>query len=161
MRSLKEVFRDALCLKKGMRIKMKIKLFDKNCIPFKRYTGDAGWDLKARIPQKLVLYPLKPVTVPTGVAVEIPFGYVGDIRPRSGLAKKGVTVQYGTIDATYRGEIEVTLINLSDTVIVVEPYERIAQLVVTPILDNELLEVVESLSETERGADGFGSTGRF
>jgi len=139
---------------------MKIKLLDKNCMPYKKYYGDAGWDLKAKLDKPVELSPFTPQTIPTGIAVEIPYGYVGDIRPRSSLARKGVVAQYGTVDSTYRGEVKVTLINLISLPAIIEPYERIAQLVVVPVLTGELKEV-NVLSKTERGSCGFGSTGRF
>ncbi len=139
---------------------MRIKLVDEQCMPYKKHEYDAGWDLKARITEPAVIMPHKVLTVPVGVMTEIPNGYVGDIRPRSGLAKRGIVAQYGTVDATYRGEIRVTLINVSEEPYEIVPYERIAQLVVLPIF-LEKLELTETLSETERGAEGFGSTGKF
>ncbi len=139
---------------------MKIKLLDENCRPYKKYTSDAGWDLKARIDAEIVIHPKGIVTVPIGVCVEIPEGFVGDIRPRSGLAKKGIVAQYGTVDAPYRGEIQVTLVNVGDASYTILPYERVAQLVVLPIF-LESLEEVDSLTESDRGDSGFGSTGKF
>jgi len=139
---------------------MKIKIFDPKCRPYKKYSEDAGWDLRARIAEPIRFHSMMRKTISVGIAIEIPPGYVGDVRPRSGLAKKGLVAMYGTIDATYRGEIKVTLINLGIEPVEIQPYERIAQLVILPILKTELEEAVE-LSETERGSGGFGSTGKF
>lgn len=139
---------------------MKIKLVDEKCMPYKKYALDAGWDLKARIEAPIVMKPHEIITVPVGVMVEIPAGYVGDIRPRSGLVRNGIVAQYGTVDAPYRGEIQVTLVNVSNHDYAVEPYERVAQLVVLPIFLEEL-ELCDELSHSDRGQCGFGSTGKF
>lgn len=138
---------------------MKIKLLDKNCMPYKKYQNDAGLDLRARIDGEIRFYPNMRMTIPTGVCIEIMPGLVGDIRPRSGLVKDlGLVAQYGTIDAGYTGEIGVTLINLSTQHVTIQPYERIAQLVIHPILIPEI-EIVDDLEESDRGDKGFGSTG--
>jgi dUTP pyrophosphatase len=108
-----------------------------------------------------VIRPLERALVSTGIAIELPEGYEAQIRPRSGLAlKKGVTVlnSPGTIDHDYRGEIKVILINLSDKEVVIEKGERIAQMVIAPVLKVEVVEVKE-LSNTQRQDGGFGSTG--
>lgn len=140
---------------------MKIKLLDEKCAPVKGTEGSAGWDLKVRISDSIRLHSMQRVTVPTGICVEIPPAFVGDIRPRSGLAKRhGIVATYGTIDSDYRGEICVTLINLSSEPYEIQPYERVAQLVLVRI-SMEGLEIVNELSSTERGQGGFGSTGRF
>ena len=121
----------------------------------------AGVDLRAALEAPVVLPPLGRALVPTGLYMQIPEGYEGQVRPRSGLAaKKGVTVLNtpGTIDADYRGEIKVILVNLSDTPFTVEPGERIAQMVFARC-EQAQFEVVEALDETQRGAGGFGSTG--
>ena len=121
----------------------------------------AGVDLRAALDAPLELKPLCRALVPTGLFLQIPAGYEGQVRPRSGLAaKKGVTVlnSPGTIDADYRGEIKVILVNLSDTPFVIEPGERIAQLVFARCEQAEW-EESECLDESERGAGGFGSTG--
>ena len=121
----------------------------------------AGVDLRAALDAPLELKPLCRALVPTGLFLQIPAGYEGQVRPRSGLAaKKGVTVlnSPGTIDADYRGEIKVILVNLSDTPFVIEPGERIAQLVFARCEQAEW-EECECLDESERGAGGFGSTG--
>ena len=121
----------------------------------------AGVDLRAALDAPLELKPLCRALVPTGLFLQIPAGYEGQVRPRSGLAaKKGITVlnSPGTIDADYRGEIKVILVNLSDTPFVIEPGERIAQLVFARCEQAEW-EESECLDESERGAGGFGSTG--
>lgn len=128
--------------------------------PMRKYLGDAGTDLRARIDQTLLLHPEKCVKVPTGLAVEIPEGYVGDVRPRSGAAAEGKMALYGTIDSNYRGEIHLNILNVSDRTLEIEPCERLAQLVILPCLFASFQQVDE-LSETDRGQNGFGSTGRF
>jgi dUTP pyrophosphatase len=122
----------------------------------------AGLDLRADLKAPVTLQPLERALIPTGLYLEIPIGYEAQVRPRSGLAaKKGVTVlnSPGTIDADYRGEIKVILVNLSNESFVVENGERIAQLVVAKHERVEW-ESVEVLAETARGAGGFGSTGK-
>lgn len=122
----------------------------------------AGMDVTAAMEESVVIEPLGRAMIPTGLFVEIPAGYEIQVRPRSGLAAKhGITVlnSPGTIDADYRGEIKVVLVNLSDEAFEVKPGERIAQLV---LASHERIEwdAVGELSDTERGAGGFGSTGR-
>lgn len=122
----------------------------------------AGMDVRADTEESIVLEPLGRALVPTGLFVELPAGYEMQVRPRSGLAAKhGITVlnSPGTIDADYRGEIKVILVNLSDTEFEIKPGERIAQLIVAR---HERVEwsVAEELSDTARGAGGFGSTGK-
>lgn len=124
----------------------------------------AGMDLVAALPADapLVLAPLARAAVPTGLAMAIPPGYEGQVRPRSGLAlKHGVTVANapGTIDADYRGEVKVILINLGEAPVTIARGERIAQMVVAPVTAAELV-AAETLTDTLRGAGGFGSTGR-
>lgn len=128
-------------------------------LPFYAHTGDAGMDLHAR--ERVLLRPSERTLVPTGIAVAIPVGWVGLIHPRSGLAAKhGLTVLNtpGTIDAGFRGEIKVILINLGDDVVVLERGDRIAQLVIQKVEIATIVEV-ESLDETARGEGGFGSSG--
>lgn len=132
-------------------------------LPLPAYQSElaAGLDLLAAIDAPLVLEPGKRALVPTGLAMALPAGFEGQVRPRSGLAaKNGVTVLNtpGTIDADYRGEVKVILINLGDEPFTIERGSRIAQLVIAPVLQAKLVEV-ETLSETQRGAGGFGSTG--
>ncbi len=121
----------------------------------------AGLDLRAAVDSHIVLKPLERSLVPTGFIFEIPEGYEGQVRPRSGLAvKRGITVlnSPGTIDADYRGEVKVILINLGQEDVVIERGERIAQLIIAPVSRVDLVEV-EEVSATQRGEGGFGSTG--
>jgi len=132
--------------------------------PRQQTAGAAGVDLLAALPpgEVLSLAPGQRTLVPTGLALAIPQGYEGQVRPRSGLAAKhGVTVlnSPGTIDADYRGELKVILINLGDAAFEIRRGERIAQLVVAPVSQVNF-ELRETLDATERGAGGFGSTGR-
>ena len=126
-------------------------------------TADAaGLDLAAALDAAVTLAPGARAAVGTGLAMELPRGFEGQVRPRSGLARKlGVTVVNapGTIDSDYRGEIVVLLINLGREPVALEPGERVAQLVIAPVAQAEIVEV-EALDVTERGDGGFGSTGR-
>ena len=134
-------------------------LLDDKCAPFKAHEDDAGWDLKARINEAVIIPPGGRTTIPTGIKMLIPRGHVGDIRPRSGLIKHlGLMAAYGTIDAGYTGEICVTIINLSGAHQRIDPYDRIAQMVVLPVPLTSVA-IVEELEETDRGSKGFGSTG--
>ena len=122
----------------------------------------AGLDLYAAMDEPVVLAPLARVAIGTGLAIAIPEGYEGQVRPRSGLAREhGVTVANapGTIDADYRGHLQVLLVNLGNVPVTIESGHRIAQLVIAPVARAEL-EVVDVLPGTARGAGGFGSTGR-
>ena len=124
--------------------------------------ASAGVDLKAAIKEAITLAPLERSIIPTGLKIALPEGYEAQVRPRSGLAAKhGITVlnSPGTIDADYRGEIGVILVNLSQTSFTVQPEERIAQLVVAKY-EQIQWEETEELSQTNRGAGGFGSTGK-
>lgn len=130
-------------------------------LPAYQTPASAGMDLRAAIDAPLMLEPGGRSLIPTGLRLEIPPGYEGQVRPRSGLAlKRGLTVlnSPGTIDADYRGEVGVILINLSREAQRIEPGERIAQLVFAPVARAVLVEA-ESLADSERGAGGFGSTG--
>ncbi|MCB2376341.1 dUTP diphosphatase [Hymenobacter sp. BT635] len=121
----------------------------------------AGMDVRANLTDAITLKPLQRALIPTGLFMEIPVGYEVQVRPRSGLAYKhgiGIVNSPGTIDADYRGELQVLLVNLSDEEFVVQDGERIAQLVVARHEKAQWQEVAE-LSETERGAGGYGSTG--
>ncbi|MDR2101196.1 MAG: dUTP diphosphatase [Treponema sp.] len=123
--------------------------------------GAAGLDLKALLPEKLVIPPGGRARIPTGLIMEIPRGYEGQVRPRSGLAaRQGITVlnSPGTIDADYRGEVEIILINLGDEPVAFNNGDRIAQLVIAPV-SRVLVREDGLLSETKRGEGGFGSTG--
>lgn len=142
---------------------MKIEIINnsKHAVPKYETPLSAGVDLRANLDENITLKPLERALVKTGLFMAIPAGYEAQVRPRSGLAfKKGITVlnSPGTIDADYRGEIGVILVNLSSEDFVVEDGERIAQLVVAKCEQAEFEETQE-LSETERGAGGFGSTG--
>lgn len=142
---------------------MIIRIINKSKYPLPQYETEnsAGVDLHANIEEPVLLEPLQRHVIPTGICVSIPNGYEGQVRPRSGLAaKKGITVLNapGTIDADYRGEIGVILVNLSDTTFHINPGERIAQLVFAKCERAEFVEV-EELDETARGEGGFGSTG--
>lgn len=143
---------------------LKIKVINQSGheLPAYQTPLSAGLDLRAQLAQPVTLAPLQRTLIPTGLFIELPEGYEAQIRPRSGLAfKHGVTVlnSPGTIDADYRGEIKVLLVNLSDTEFVVENGERIAQMVVARHETIEW-ETAESLSDTQRGAGGYGSTGK-
>ncbi len=121
----------------------------------------AGLDLAAAIDVSVTVAPGQRVAIGTGLAIALPAGYEGQVRPRSGLAlKRGLTVVNapGTLDADYRGEVKILLVNLGDEPVVVSSGERVAQLVVAPVVQAELVEVDE-LPPSERGAGGFGSTG--
>ena len=142
---------------------MEVKVINKSNNPLPKYSTaqSAGMDLRAFITESIILGALDRSLIPTGLYIEIPEGYEAQVRPRSGLAiKYGVTVlnSPGTIDADYRGEICVELINLSNKAYTIESGERIAQLVFNKCEQAELVEV-EELSETERGNGGFGHTG--
>lgn len=143
---------------------MKMKIINRSAFDLPRYETplSAGMDVRADMAESIVLRPLERAMVPTGLYVELPAGYEMQVRPRSGLAARhGITVlnSPGTVDADYRGEVRVILVNLSNEPFEVKPGERIAQLVVARHERAEW-EVVDSLSETERGQGGFGSTGR-
>ncbi len=133
-------------------------------LPFPAYAsaGAAGLDLAAAVDQSLTLNPDHRALVPTGIAIALPEGYEGQVRPRSGLAlKHGITVlnSPGTIDGDYRGEVQVILANLGTEPVTIRRGDRIAQLVIAPVTRVEI-ERVADLLESERGAGGFGSTGR-
>ena len=142
-------------------IKVKIILEEGAVLPFYATTGSAGMDIRANIKEPITLKPLERKLIPTGIKMEIPTGYEVQVRPRSGLAlKSGVTVlnSPGTIDADYRGEIGVILINLSNEDYIIQPQERIAQLILNEVAQMSLQKVT-SLEVTNR-AGGFGSTGK-
>ncbi len=144
---------------------MTVKIVNKsdNNLPAYETSSSAGMDLRAYLPEgPITLKPMQRTLVPTGLFMEIPEGYEGQVRPRSGLAiKNGITVLNtpGTIDADYRGEVKIILINLSDTDFVINSGERVAQIVFAKCEQMKVANV-ETLSETERGAGGFGHTGR-
>ena len=142
--------------------KIQIKKLSKSVsIPKYETLGSSGMDIAAHIDNKIIIYPGEKALVSTGFSIAIPRGYEVQIRPRSGLAaKKNITVLNtpGTIDADYRGEIKVILINLGKENFLIQNGERIAQMVVCPVIQADLEEVNE-LSDTGRGLGGFGSTG--
>lgn len=143
---------------------MKINIVNqsKHALPEYATSLSAGMDLRANIEEPIVLKPLERKLVPTGLFIELPVGYEAQIRPRSGLAiKKGITVlnSPGTIDADYRGEVCVILVNLSAEDFIINDGERICQMVIASHAQAEWMEVVE-LGTTDRGAGGFGHTGK-
>ena len=144
-------------------VKILVKKFDKNIkLPTYKTSGSSGMDLVAYIKNKITIDPGKTVMIPTGIAVAIPKNYEIQIRPRSGLAaKKGISVLNtpGTVDADYRGEIKIILINLSKKLFVVKSGDRVAQMILCPVVKGKLKEV-KNLPKTVRGKGGFGSTGK-
>ena len=143
-------------------MKVKIVNHSRGALPEYQTPQSAGLDIRANIEESITLQPLERAMVPTGLYVELPEGCEMQIRPRSGLAAKhGITVlnSPGTIDADYRGEIKVILVNLSNTPFTIEAGERIAQMIVARYEQIEW-QAVEELGATERGAGGFGSTGK-
>ena len=143
---------------------MKINIINKssNVLPHYETIASAGLDIRAHLENEIVLPPMERVIIPTGLFMELPVGYEAQVRPRSGLAAKhGLTVlnSPGTVDADYRGEIGVILVNLSNTAFTIKNGERIAQMVIAKH-DRAEWEEVQSLSDTSRGTGGFGSTGR-
>ena len=143
--------------------KLDIKVVNRGHQPLPAYATaqSAGMDLRANLDESIVLHPLEHRLIPTGLFISLPEGYEAQVRPRSGLAfKHGITVLNapGTIDADYRGEIGVLLVNLSNTDFVVNDGERIAQMVIARHEQGNFIEV-DQLDETERGAGGYGHTG--
>ena len=145
-------------------MKQLVKIINKSKNPLPNYEtiGSAGMDLRANLDAPITLQPMERQLIPTGLFVEIPLGYEGQVRPRSGLAiKHGLSLIncVGTIDSDYRGEIKIPMVNLSKEVFTIEHGERVAQFVLAA---HGIVEwsVQESLNETERGAGGFGSTGK-
>lgn len=142
---------------------MNVKIIAKEgaIVPMYKTTGAAGADICALLNEPITIHKGEKVMVPTGLFCEIPEGYEIQVRPRSGLASKnGITVLNtpGTIDSDYRGEIKVILINLGNEDFVINSGDRIAQIIVAPVIQASF-EIVDSLSDTERGSNGFGSSG--
>lgn len=142
---------------------LKIKIVNKGHQPLPQYATmqSAGMDLRANLEAPVILKPMERRLIPTGLYIALPEGFEAQVRPRSGLAlKKGVTVLNapGTVDADYRGEVGVVLINLSQEDFVIDDGERIAQMIIARH-EQAVFEVVEVLDETERGAGGYGHTG--
>ena len=144
-------------------VKILVKKFEKNIkLPVYKTTGSSGMDLVAYNKNKITIHPSKIAIVPTGISIAIPKNYEIQIRPRSGLAaKNGISVLNtpGTIDSDYRGEIKIILINLGKKSLIVKSGDRIAQMVLCPIVKGKLKEV-KNLPKTVRGKKGFGSTGK-
>lgn len=143
---------------------MKVKIINtsKHALPSYETLASAGMDLRANLDEEVVLRPMERKLIPTGLFMELPVGYEAQIRPRSGLAiKHGITLLNtpGTIDADYRGEIKLIMVNLSDTDFVIKDGERVAQMVIARHEQVEWVEV-ETLESSERGAGGFGHTGK-
>jgi len=147
-----------------MNMKVKVKTWPhfKGELPKYESAGASGLDVRAQIDQPIILKPMERVLVPTGLTFEIPVGFEIQARPRSGwAAKHGLTLMNtpGTIDADYRGEIKVILVNLGTETVTINDQDRCAQLVICPIIQAQF-ELATELSSTERGAGGFGSTGK-
>lgn len=143
---------------------MKINIINKSGLALPQYetAHAAGMDMRAFVTEEIVIKPMQRILVPTGLHIELPVGYEAQIRPRSGLAyKHGISIvnSPGTIDADYRGEIKVLLINLSDTDFVVNNGDRIAQMVISKH-ETITWESAEELSDTARGEGGYGHTGK-
>ena len=146
-------------------MKLKIKYLNKNLPEITSKEGDSGYDLRADINDTLTIAPFGIATVPTGICVELdefdlPQGCSAElqIRPRSGLTSKGIVAQLGTVDISYRGEIRVNVFNFNNHEVVIQPCDRIAQMVVCPIFKPATI-ACEELSDTARGDRGFGSSG--
>lgn len=157
------VLRECFLQNQTKYVSMKIKIVNRSRHPLPEYATllSAGVDLHANIDQPVILKPLQRALIPTGIFIQLPVGYEAQIRPRSGLAIKhgiGIVNAPGTIDADYRGEIRVILVNLSDEAFTVNDGERICQMVIAQHLHAEW-EPVDTLDVTERGAGGFGHTG--
>jgi len=141
-------------------MRVKIKVLNTRCQPYRAHEWDSGLDLRANIDEMVFLKQFEPVLIGSGIAIELPRGYEGQIRPRSSVNRQGILTSFGTIDCDYRGEIGIVLINLTGDEVVISPGDRIAQLVVAPVVV-PVFEYVDELSSTERGSGGFGSTGRL
>lgn len=143
---------------------MKIKIVNHSRHPLPEYKtkASAGMDIRANLDKTMTLQPLERALIPTGIFIELPEGYEAQIRPRSGLALNeglGLLNSPGTLDADYRGELGVIVVNLSNNVITIEDGERICQMVINKVEQAEWVEV-EELTDTERGKGGFGHTGK-
>ena len=133
-----------------------------NPLPHYETIGSSGMDLRANLEEPVKLQPLQRALIPTGLFIELPLGFEAQVRPRSGLAiKHGITClnSPGTVDSDYRGELKIVLINLSNETFMIQHGERIAQMVIQPVVKAEWQEV-EVLNESKRGAGGFGHTGK-
>lgn len=145
-----------------MNIVLKFQKLDNSVqIPQYETVGASGMDLKAFLEENIILQPMERKLIPTGLKMEIPIGYEAQIRPRSGLSiKNGITLIncIGTVDADYRGELKVPLVNLGQEEFVIKNGDRIAQMVIMPIIQPQI-QVVDELTHTQRQEGGFGSTG--
>ena len=144
---------------------MKVKIVNRSthALPEYKTKASAGMDIRANLEQTVVLKPLERILIPTGLYIELPVGYEAQIRPRSGLALNeglGILNSPGTIDADYRGEVKVALHNDSEVVRTIVVGQKVAQMVIVPFLSVEF-DLVDELSDTVRGAGGFGSTGKL
>lgn len=146
-------------------MKLKVKYLNKNLPEIVSNDGDSGYDIRAAIDETLVIPARGIATIPAGICVEIEDYPIENnmsveiqIRPRSGMTKKGIVAQLGTVDASYRGEIKANVFNFNDHEVRIEPLDRIAQIVVCPIYKPQIIQA-DDLSQTERGNKGFGSSG--
>ena len=145
-----------------MNIKIKKWPHFKGELPAYQTAGASGFDVRAQLETPITLKPMERTMIPTGLSFEIPMGYEIQARPRSGwAAKQGLTLLNtpGTIDADYRGEVKVIVVNLSETAVTINDQDRCAQFVICPVLQVKF-DLVDELSDTVRGAGGFGSTGK-
>jgi dUTP pyrophosphatase len=143
-------------------VTIKIVNNSSNTLPHYETIGSSGMDLRANLEEPVKLQPLQRALIPTGLFIELPLGFEAQVRPRSGLAiKHGITClnSPGTVDSDYRGELKIVLINLSNETFMIQHGERIAQMVIQPVVKAEWQEV-EVLNESKRGAGGFGHTGK-
>ncbi len=143
------------CKNKQLTVKLKSTA---NYTPQYETEGASGMDLRADISETLILPPMGRALIDTGISIEMPQGYEAQVRPRSGLSSKGIVVMWGTVDSDYRGQIKVTIINLSNDSFTIAPNERIAQLVFAKV-EKVKWELADELTGTQRGSGGFGSTG--
>ncbi len=144
-----------------MKVKIKTWPHFKGELPKYQSAGASGFDVRAQLVSPVILQPMQRAMIPTGLTFEIPVGFEIQARPRSGLAaKQGLSVLNtpGTIDADYRGEVQIILVNLGQDVVTIMDQDRCAQLVIAPVIQAQF-ELANELSNTERGAGGFGSTG--
>ncbi len=145
-----------------MNIKIKKWPHFKGELPAYQTAGASGFDVRAQLENPIILKPMERTMIPTGLSFEIPMGYEIQARPRSGwAAKQGLTLLNtpGTIDADYRGEVKVIVVNLSEVAVTINDQDRCAQFVICPVLQVQF-DLVDELSDTVRGAGGFGSTGK-
>lgn len=142
-------------------IRLSIRNLSHHPLPAYETEGASGMDLRAFLSEPVTLLPLERTLIPTGLSMEIPMGYEGQVRPRSGLSiKHGITLinAVGTIDSDYRGELKIPVVNLSQTPFTIHDGDRVAQLIIAPYV-KAVPVLVEQLGETDRGEGGFGSTG--